>query len=301
MFGQYLDTSPDGVRWTRKPRRLLSSVGDYMMVTRDHRNKRWWLNERAAGQKGRNAALRTGKDFTDWSKSEVVFGDGSDPEYGKSFEWHGGITPFNYGPLNLGFLERWPLAGMGATCELVCQREGKPWQRVAPGEPFLDVGPEGAFDRTLIYPTHNAPIRLGDKVHIFYTGGGAKTDPKKGIPMSIGLATVGRDRFAGMAHWRGKDPGRLSTKPFEVKRLRLEVNAELLELAPVRVAVVGADGSALPGYGFDDCRPGEPAGVYTPVRWKDKADLSELKGKNVALRFEVRGAVLYGYRLSDPK
>jgi len=301
VFGQYLDTSPDGVRWTRKPRRLLSSVGDYMMVTRDHRNKRWWLNERAAGQKGRNAALRTGKDFTDWSKSEVVFGDGSDPEYGKSFEWHGGITPFNYGPLNLGFLERWPLAGMGATCELVCQREGKPWQRVAPGEPFLDVGPEGAFDRTLIYPTHNAPIRLGDKVHIFYTGGGAKADPKKGIPMSIGLATVGRDRFAGMAHWRGKDPGRLSTKPFEVKRLRLEVNAELLELAPVRVAVVGADGSALPGYGFDDCRPGEPAGVYTPVRWKDKADLSELKGKNVALRFEVRGAVLYGYRLSDPK
>ena len=38
-FGQYLDTSPDGVHWTRKPIRLLpAKYGDYMMVMRDERN-----------------------------------------------------------------------------------------------------------------------------------------------------------------------------------------------------------------------------------------------------------------------
>jgi hypothetical protein len=71
VFGQYLDTSPDGIHWTRKPRRLLSAVGDYMMVTRDHRNRRWWLNERAKGRGGRNAALRTGRDLIHWSGNRL--------------------------------------------------------------------------------------------------------------------------------------------------------------------------------------------------------------------------------------
>lgn len=297
VFGQYLDTSPDGIHWTRKPRRILSAVGDYMMVTRDHRNERWWLNERAAGQGGRNAALRTGADLLKWSDSAVVFGKGSDPDFGKAFEWHGGITPFNYGNLNLGFLEKWPLAGFGATCELVCQRDSGPWKRVAPGVPFLDVGPEGAFDRVLIYPTHNAPIRLGDRLCIFYTGGGAKTDPNKGIPMSIGLATIGLDRFAALASWRNAKPGHVVTKPVEVGRPRLEVNVESFELNPLRVAVTDADGKALPGYGFDDCRIEYDAGkVYTPVQWKEKPDLRELRGRRVKLQFAIKGAALYSYR-----
>src|SRR5262249_29706390 len=188
-----------GIHWTRRPRRLLGAVGDYMMVTRDQRNRRWWLNERVAGQGGRNAALRTSTDLVHWSDPVVSFRKGSDPGYGRDFEWHAGITPFNYGNLNLGLLEKWPVTGFGATCELVCQREGKPWQRVAPGVPFLDVGPEGAFDRVLIYPTHNAPIRIGDRLLILYTGGGVRTDPNRAIPMSIGLATIGLDRFAALA------------------------------------------------------------------------------------------------------
>src|SRR4051794_37985505 len=108
MFGQYLDTSPDGIHWTRRPRRLLGAVGDYMMVTRDQRNRRWWLNERVRGRSGRNAALRTSKDLVHWSDPVVAFGKGSDRGYGRDFEWHGGMTPFNCGNLNLGLLEKWP-------------------------------------------------------------------------------------------------------------------------------------------------------------------------------------------------
>lgn len=68
VMGQYLDTSPDGVHWTRRLKRLLPMrYGDYMMVTRDERNKRWWLNERALNVFGRNAALRTSSDLIEWS------------------------------------------------------------------------------------------------------------------------------------------------------------------------------------------------------------------------------------------
>ena len=37
---------------------------------------------------------RTSKDLLRWSEPVVAFGDGSDPGYGRDFEWHGGITPF---------------------------------------------------------------------------------------------------------------------------------------------------------------------------------------------------------------
>lgn len=301
VFGQYMDTSPDGIHWARRPRRVLGAVGDYMMVTRDHRNRQWWLNERAHGQGGRNAALRTSQDLIHWSPPEMVFDNGPDGENGRLWEWHGGITPFNYGNLNLGFLEKWPNQGFGATCELVCQRDDGPWRRVAPGVPFLDIGPEGAFDRILIYPTHNAPIRIGHRLFIFYTGGGAKTNPKRGIPMSIGLATIGLERFAALASWRSSSPGLVTTKPIEVALPTLEGNAESFELHPLRVAVSTADGAMLPGFGFEDCRMEYDARrIHTPVRWRDKTDLAELRGRKVKLHFEIKGAALYGYRFSDP-
>jgi hypothetical protein len=302
VIGQYLDTSPDGIHWARTPRRVSHGAGgDYMMVTRDHRNGRWWLNERfAGGQGGRNAGLRTGIDLANWSDPAVIFDNGPESEYGRIWEWHGGITPFNYGNLNLGFLERWPNQGFGATCELISQRDGKEWTRVAPNVPFLDVGPEGAFDRVLIYPTHNAPIRIGDRLFIFYTGGGVKTNPKKGVPMSIGVATIGLDRFAGLANWRSSEGGKVITRPLVVTRGRLEVNVESLELAPVRVAVCTQDGAAIAGYDFADCQVDyQPDRTYSPVRWRDKKDLSELVGQTVQLQFEIKGAVLYSYRFVD--
>jgi hypothetical protein len=298
VFGQYIDTSPDGIHWTRRPRRLFPARGgDYMMVTRDHRNRRWWLNERAHDQGGRNASLRTSSDWKKWSQLEVVFGKGSDPEFNKTFQWHGGITPFNYGNLNIGLAERWPLAGLGGTCELVCQRPGGKWQRVFPNRPFLDVGAEESFDRVLAYPSHNPPGRSGEKLMIHYTGAGTKTHPERGLPMSMGLATIGLDRFAGLGQWRNLPPGQVVTKPLKLTRKHLAVNVEYLEFTPLRVAVLGADGSPLPGYSLEDSTiPVDSKRLYSMARWKTKPDLGELLGREVSLHFEIRGAVLYSYR-----
>ena len=298
VFGQYMDTSPDGIHWTRKPRRLFPALGgDYMMVTRDHRHRRWWLNERAHDQGGRNASLRTSQDWKKWSKLQVVFGKGSDPEYNKTFQWHGGITPFNYGNVNIGLAERWPLAGLGATCELVCQRPGQAWHRVFPNRPFLDVGAEESFDRILAYPSHNPPGRVGEKLLIHYTGGGIKTHSNRGVPMSMGLATIGLDRFAGLGQWRNLPPGHVRTTPIKLTRKHLAINVEYLEHTPIRVAAIGPDGSPLPGYSLEESQiPVDNKRLYSLARWKTKPDLDELVGQTVSLHFEIRGAVLYSYR-----
>ena len=300
VFGQYIDTSPDGIHWTRRPRRVLSAVADYMLVARDHRNQHWWLNERMAGQGGRNAALRTSQDLIHWTDPEMIFDNGADSEYGKLFEWHGGITPFNYGNLNLGLLEKWCNTGFGETCELVVGRDGQKWNRVAPGTPFLDIGPEGAFDRLLAYPTHNAPCLVGDRLLIFYTGGAPTEDDGRGQHMSIGVASVRLDRFAGLAH-RRRTPGQLVTKPLEVPHRGLEINAEPLYQSSVRLAIERADGSPIDGYGLEQSQIRlDPMQARVPARWKNKPDLAELQGQQVRLRFEIKQASLYAYRFFEP-
>ncbi len=300
-WGHFMDTSPDGIHWARKPQRISSPVvGDYMMVARDYRNGQWWLNERAKGKAPRNAALRTSKDLLHWSEPKIVFE--TDPQSEgeeRFFEWHGGLTPFNYGSINLGFLEKWCNAGFGNGCELVMNRSGQEWNRIVPGQKFLDVSPEGSFDHLLVYPTHNSPVRFGDELFVFYTGGGANSHPQRGMPMAIGLATIKLDRFAGLSNFRGTDPGELVTNPLKLSRSHLELNLEPLDRTRVRVAVTDEKGEPIPGFTYSDSQVDiNMDKAYTRVQWKGK-NLSELSGKTITLQMEIRGAILYSFRFID--
>ena len=163
---------------------------------------------------------------------------------------------------------------------------------------MLDVGEEGAFDRVLIYPTHNAPIHLGDELFIYYTGAGAwsATADSPGMPMAIGVATLGMDRFAGLTHSRGA-PGELLTRLLVVEKSNLQINLESILNPEVSLAVLAEDGSVIPGFSFDDSEIDLFRDPFRcPVRWKRKSDLAELVNKKVWLQFRIQGAILYSYR-----
>ena len=301
-MGNYLaGVSPDGIHWQWDPRMLVHSrYGDYMMVMRDERNGRWWMNERPPGLGGRNVGLRYSVDLIHWTDPpEPIFMNGPEGGFGQFWEWHNGITPFNYGNLDLGFLEYWHNAGTGDYCELVSHRDGGRWERVAPGRPFLDVGPEGWWDRCLVYPTHNPPIRVGDELYIYYTGAGVGSWPAQDYTASIGLMTLGLDRFAGLAHTR-QEPGTMVTKPVVVSGRALQINVEpSIRTVGVRVGLKRPDWTDIEGYAQEDCIPTTENGFRLPVRWKDKQDVRELMGQSVVLEFKVAGMTLYSFCFSD--
>ena len=56
-----------------------------MMVTRDARNRRWWLSERGRSVTGRTAALRTGTDLQTRSAPETTFANGPESGFGRQF------------------------------------------------------------------------------------------------------------------------------------------------------------------------------------------------------------------------
>ena len=103
--------------------------------------------------------------------------------------------------------------------------------------------------------------------------------------------------FAGLGQWRNLPPGHVRTKPIKLTRKHLAVNVEYMEHTPIRVAVIGPDGSPLPGFSLEDSRiPVDTKRLYSIARWKTKPDLADLVGQQVSLHFEIRGAVLYSYR-----
>ena len=74
----------------------------------------------------------------------------------------------------------------------------------------------------------------------------------------------------------------------------------LLEPPSLRVAVRDTMGDDIPGYTLEDSVIAYGAnGIRKPVTWKDRPGLEAFKGKTVHLLFEVRGAILYSYRLYD--
>ena len=70
--------------------------------------------------------------------------------------------------------------------------------------------------------------------------------------MSMGLATIGLDRFVGLAQWRNLPPGKVVTRPLVVPHPHLAINLEYIEHKPLRVAVTTPDGSVIPGYSLEE-------------------------------------------------
>ena len=149
----------------------------------------------------------------------------------------------------------------------------------------------------LAYPSHNPPGKVGDQLYFFYTGAKSRNHPRKGMPMSMGLATIGLDRFAGLSQWRSIGPGVVISKPLPVAHPQLAINIEYFEYAPLRVGVTRPDGTPIAGFGLEDSRIElRTDAIYSWARWKDKPDLSDLVGQAVSFHFEVVGAALYSFR-----
>lgn len=314
--GKYLTTSPDGIHWDA-PFTWVKGVvgGDYCGVTRDERNKRYWFNDRARkalpGIGYRTAGLCVSEDLYHWPTTvEMVFVLGEDEDYGMRYEHHG-MVPFNYGDQDLCYLEvsDGGVAGGYPKMALVgSHHDGERWSILSKTEPLLAVGPRGAHDDGIVQATRNAPIRVGDKLLIFYDGCHYTVDPDKpqwlsvkDIQGTLNVGTIRLDGFAGMAvdaeaSARHKKPGMLITRPVTVQNSRLEINIQGHK-GSVRVAILDEKLDTIPGYELENCLPIAEDAVRAAVRWKDRADISALQGRRICLLVQMASGTLYSFRM----
>ena len=104
-------------------------------------------------------------------------------------------------------------------------------------------------------------------------------------------------RVDGFASVRAGLPGGdLRTKPLIFAGDELLLNYATSAAGSVRVAIHDADDEPIGGFGLNDCEPLFGDTLERAVAWKSGADLSELAGRPVRVRFELGDADLYSLR-----
>jgi hypothetical protein len=183
-------------------------------------------------------------------------------------------------------------------------RDGIGWDLhwVYAGQPLVPRGPQGAWDKDMIFPVTNI-VTHDDRHWIYYGGnnerhGCAEKDIWFGRQGSIGLAHLRLDGFAALQ--AGTSPGTLTTRPFPVAGKHLELNVESNAGGTVRVELLDADGRAISSYAGDNAITSTNIdNVRFRPTWSKHADLSALVGQTVRLRISLRDARLYAFQFLE--
>jgi hypothetical protein len=306
LSGIYSMTSPDGLRWTHTPEPVfhfhprrgtndLGPIGDAQSLMIDTLRHRYVACLRSSPHRAQSVS----QDFVNWTPPRIHL-QARPGEIANTVYNHMG---FVYGDRYLGLLTYFvrdpkdPLL----TVRLLTSRDGETWQRPDTGKPLIDVGAIGEWDRFLIMLTGAPPLRVGDKLYLYYRGMAARHKPYEGKDEpfhqggGFGLATLRLDGFASLD--ASYDGGRVTTRPFLTHGRQLRVNAKA-DCGRLRVEVLDNSGHALPGFGRDDCRLMQVDRVDEPIGWKENASLEMLRDRPIRLRFHLENVRMYAFRIA---
>lgn len=315
--------SADGLNWTLlSEKRIPSGEASYLFY--DSIGKQYVATLRYKHENRRAVRLSVSKDFIGWTDPALIYyADERDQERGRRWlrrhlndptkqkPYHNvpsehdtqvyamGVFPYEGVYVGLPIMYHHTGKNDGLSdVSLSVSRDLHSWERVGDGQPFIPLSSigEGVYDSASIQAPASA-IRRGDELWFYYSSGkyrgrAAGTKP----PVDAGgicLAKLRLDGFVSLD--AGTLEGSAVTKPLRWRGDALWINADASG-GEVRVEVLDETGKLLDRkYAHDQTVPIDGDGVRLPVRWRTGANLSELEGKIVRLRFWLRHARLYAF------
>jgi hypothetical protein len=114
---------------------------------------------------------------------------------------------------------------------------------------------------------------------------------------SVKRYSLRTDGFISLrAPWHG---GEMVTKPLQFSGKALTMNFATSAAGSVKVEIQRPSGQPIPGYTLEDATEIAGDSIEQQVAWKTGADLSELAGQPIRLRFVMRDADLYSFRFAE--
>ncbi|MBM3844777.1 MAG: hypothetical protein FJ405_00635 [Verrucomicrobia bacterium] len=326
--------SPDGIHWTKHPRGPLSriSYGDYgdLVPFVGETNRPWsiplsmadamdalydpvrevfaiygkmWIDGPDGGMHWKHATGRIeSKDFIQWSKPELVAAP--DDEDSASVEFHT-MPVFQYGGIYFAPLQILNRATQGGVVdvELALSRDGLNWRRPFRKPFWLGRSDGGKFDSGAIFLCAQ-PVILDDEIRFYYgaySKGATGSDDLK-LTTGIGLATMPRDRFAGLKPVPRSDQptlkkrleniGQVTLKPMDFAGVKsLELNADAVA-GSIRVEVLNSEGRRVRGFNYDEATPITGDSLRHSIRWRERG-VKDLPAGNHMLRLHLDNATIY--------
>jgi len=108
--------------------------------------------------------------------------------------------------------------------------------------------------------------------------------------------TLRLDGFVSInAPWKG---GEMITRPLKFDGKRITINFATSAAGSLKIEIQHPDGTAVPGFALNDCPDLFGDSVDRTATWQNGTDVSALAGKAVRLRFVLKDADLYSFRVT---
>ena len=95
--------------------------------------------------------------------------------------------------------------------------------------------------------------------------------------------------------------GELVTRLLKFVGEQLRINFSTSAAGGVRVELQDAKGQLIPGYSLEECPEIFGDAIHHVVRWKGGANVAPLAQRPVRIRFALRDADLYSFRVGSPE
>ncbi len=261
------------------------------------------LAPRAGRIRKRTIGFSTSDDFVRWSPIEpALIPDSVDPV---DLQFYG-MPALLYEGIYLGF--PWVFRTNSLTMEshFAYSREGREFQRLPDRGPYIPLGANGTWDDGCVYVRQ--PLVHDGKIWFYYLGVNWRHGVEdllaegENAEAAVGLATLPLDGFVSLD--AGPNPGTVTTRPLVFEGSRLLVSFEDSQKgsagvdhhSSLRVEVLDSNGEPLEGFGPEEAEPVTRTVAGQPVSWAGSADLSNLAGQPVQLRFHLRNGKFYSFQ-----
>ena len=209
------------------------------------------------------------------------------------------MTVFRRGDLFWGVIQVYDRITGFMHSELAWSGDGEHWSQVATHSAFLKRGSEGAWDYGMV-SVAEAPIIVDDEMR-FYYGGAENNHHSETRASAIGLATVERDRLAGLRP-SGDAPGYVLTRPMLIPTTaELFVNAVVPKKGgSIRAELRDDNNHVLKGFSLEECTPVTASGLAQSITWKGQS-IGAMSSQELRIRFEVSQAELFTFDIVRQK
>ena len=342
--GLFVAFSPDGIHWTKHPGGPVSLIAhgrgrlDDVVPFSDETEGSWlrplvmsdaidaiydplrqcyaiygkmWINGPDGRMFWKHAMGRIeSENFINWTKPELLLSP--DEEDAPSLEFHSSPV-FHHAECYFSLIQVLDRGTGGGVIdiELALSRDSSNWQRPFRNSLVLERGADGDFDSGSIF-TNATPVVLPDEIRFYYGGysGGATAVDERGKLSGVGLATIPRDRFAGirpLGHTTNpltgqgfEHLGQITLKPITVMAgSELALNADA-SAGAIHVEILDENGYRMRGFAKADALPITGDALRHPVRWRHRS-WAELADRRVMLRLHLERSTAYAIYVMNPE
>lgn len=163
-------------------------------------------------------------------------------------------------------------------------------------EPFMAVNEsDGSWNWGNMQSVNGVPIIVGDSLY-FYSSGRKKNDTFWDGHMSTGLAKLRRDGFVSVN--AEKKRGFLITENISFDGEYLFVNTDVKN-GELLVEILDKNGEPIKGFTKNDCIPlSKDDSTKKQIKFRNKPNLSQLRGETIRLKFFLECGKLYSFWIS---